>query len=480
MILPQALSLEALTERHGPRYKWLLLITVATGTIAGVLATSAFNVAVAVLSQQFGLGHEQVQWAVTGFMAAMTLSMLPTAWLLDRIGFRRLFLGAVLVLTAASVAGSLAQSFGQVVLARVLQGTAAGILQPLGTLVVLRRFPPPMQGRASGLLTLGLVLTPAVAPAFGGLLVDHFGWAAIFLLNTPFCLLALALGVWLLPAPSAHAQHPFDWTGALLLSLATLAIVDGVSSLHRDGVLSAWTAAHVALTLLTLAAFLRHARRSPTPLIQLTLFGSRTFSMGSVVSFTYGFGLYGSTYLIPVFLQSALGYSATAAGSALIPGGIALVLSTPLAGRMADQFPPKAVTIAGLLLFGGSFFAFYVLGQHIGYAELLAATIVGRIGLGMILPALNLATLRHLAPHQLAQSSVIVTYARQLGGVFGIAMTAVFVEWREGAYHGLAEGIFTAYGQGFFLLGTVVLAAVLAALLMQGRPPAQPATPVRP
>jgi predicted MFS family arabinose efflux permease len=136
------------------------------------------------------------------------------------------------------------------------------------------------------------------------------------------------------------------------------------------------------LTLLTLAAFLRHARRSPAPLIQLNLFGSRTFTMGSVVSFTYGFGLYGSTYLIPVFLQSAMGYSATAAGNALIPSGIALVLSTPLAGRLTDQYPPKAVAIAGLLLFGGSFFAFYALGQHIGYATLIAATVVGRIGLG--------------------------------------------------------------------------------------------------
>ena len=469
---PRALSLDALNQRHGPRYKWLLLITVATGTIAGVLATSAFNVAITALSQQFGLGHDQVQWAVTGFMAAMTLSMLPTSWLLDRIGFRRLFLAAVAVLTLASVAGSLAQSFGEVVLARVLQGAAAGILQPLGTLVVLRLFPPHMQGRASGLLTLGLVITPAVAPAFGGVLVDHFGWAAIFLLNTPFCLAALALGAWLLPAPSPGQKHPFDWTGALLLSLATLAVVDGVTSLHRSGVLSAWTAAHAALALLTLAAFVRHARRSPAPLIQLSLFGSRTFTMGSVVSFTYGFGLYGSTYLIPVFLQSALGYTATAAGNALIPGGIALMLSTPLAGRLTDRYPPKAVAIGGLLLFGGSFFAFYVLGQHIGYAALIAATVVGRIGLGMILPALNLATLRHLAPHQLAQSSVIVTYARQLGGVFGIAMTAVFVEWREGAYRGQAGGLFTAYGQGFFLLGAVVLGAMLAALLMRGQAPA--------
>ena len=404
---------------------------------------------------------------MTGFMAAMTLSMLPAPWLLDRIGFRRVFLSAVLVLAIMSVAGSLAGSFGFVVLVRVLQGAATGILQPLSMLVVIRLFPANVQGRASGILTLGLALTPAVAPAFGGVLVDKFGWQAIFLLNLPFCLIALVLGLFLLPLPREIKKHRFDWLGAFLLSSATLSIVEGIASLQHSGLFAAWTLGHLALALSLAVVFVFHAKSSKLPIISPGLFRHRTFTMGTIVSFTYGFGLYGSTYLIPVFLQNALGYSATAAGSALIPGGLALAMTTPIAGRMADHYPPRTVAIIGLLLFSVSFFIFAELGGRITYLELLMATIVGRIGLGLILPALNLATLRHLEPHHLAQSSVVVSYMRQLGGVLGIAAIAVFVEWRESLYQAKPLGVFSAYSQGFFLLGMIVLSAIVAACLMK-------------
>jgi hypothetical protein len=241
-MIRRALSFDALSQRHGSRYKWLLLITVATGTIAGVLATSAFNVAVTALSQQFGLGHDQVQWAVTGFMAAMTLSMLPTSWLLDRIGFRRLFLAAVAVLTVASVAGSLAQSFAEVVLARVLQGPRPASCSPWARwwcCACSRR-------------------TCRAGPRA----CSRWGWSSPRRWRRPSaaCWWTISAGppsscstrpsAWP-PWPWAPGccrprgpRHPFDWTGALLLSLATLAVVDGVTRLHRDGVLSAGTAAH--------------------------------------------------------------------------------------------------------------------------------------------------------------------------------------------------------------------------------------------
>lgn len=472
MRLPRPRTFDALTQRHGDRYKWLLLAVVGIGSVAGVLSTSAFNVAVAALGQEFGLGQDRVQWAVTGFMAAMTLAMLPAAWLLDRIGFRRTFLGALCLLAAGSIAGSLAGSFGFAVAARVLQGVATGVLQPLAVLVVLRLFPPDIQGRASGVLTLGIALTPAVAPAFGGVLVDTFGWRAIFLLNLPFCLVGLVVGLFLLPLPREIKRSRFDWLGAGFLSVATLAVVEGVSSLQHSGLLNAWTLGHFALVMALVAGFAVHARRSASPIIHPSLFAHRTFTMGTIVSFTYGFGLYGSTYLVPVFLQHALGYSASAAGSALIPSGIALVLTTPVAGRMADHFPPKQVATVGLLLFGGSFFMFYVLGGRVTYAELILATVVGRIGLGLILPALNLATLRHLDARHMAQSSVVVSYMRQLGGVLGVAAMAVFVEWRMAALGGGAAGIASAYAQCFGFLGVVILASVLAASLMQHRPAA--------
>lgn len=458
-------SREQLQARFGGRYPWLALTVVALGTVAGVLSTTSFNVAIPALVERFGLGQERVQWAITGFMGAMTLAMLPTPWLLDRFGFRRCFLFALAVLASASVAGSLAGSFPLVVAARIVQGAAAGMLQPLGTLTVMRLFPAGSQGRASGMLSFGIVLAPAVAPALGGMLLDHFGWQAIFLINLPFCLAAGLAALFLLPQGSQRQTQGFDWLGVGLLGLATLCTVEWVAALHHSGLMHLWTWLQAGIALAALALFIRHGRRAAHPIVSLALFRDRPFAMGTLVSFSYGFGLYASTYLIPVFLQSALGYSATDAGVALMPAGIALALCIPLAGRLADRFLPQWITIGGLLLFGLSFLALAIIGGHIDYAGLVAATILGRVGLALILPSLSLAALRGMEIHQLGQSSMVISYVRQLGGVLGVALAAVFVEWRQ-TLPG-AGGTTQAYSDSFLLLAGVFVLAIVAAALMK-------------
>lgn len=469
-LLPHAQPFDVLAARYGERYKWIVLFILGLGTVAGVLCTSSFNVAVPALTRHFGLGQDQVQWTMTGFMAAMTVAMLPTAWLIDRIGLRRVFLLALVVLSVASVAGFVAPGFAWVVAARILQGVAAGVLQPLGILALMRLFSAESRGRAAGILTVSIAFTPAVAPALAGMLLDRFGWQAIFLLGVPFGIVASVAGLVLLPAPRQIIARPFDWAGLGWLTLATLALIESVASLSHSGLLSLWTLAQAALVVVATVCFVRHAAHIPAPLIQPALFADRTFTMGSVVSFSYGFGLYASTYLVPVFLQNALSFGAGGAGMALMPGGIALILTLPVAGRLADRFPPKWVTLAGLAAFGLSFVLFALEARHISYTEIIVATVVGRIGLGLILPALNLATLHHLEPHQLGQSTVVISYARQLGGVMGVAIVAVFVTWREHLYGTTAPGIFDAYAQGFMLLAVVFALAIAAAARMRSTP----------
>lgn len=467
--LPRIQSRDELIQRYGERYKWLVLMIVGLGTVAAVLATTSFSVAVPALGRAFGIGQDRVQWAITGFMGALTVAMLPTPWLLDRIGFRRLFLGALTMLAVTSVAGALSQSFAFVVGARILQGVAAGLLQPLANLVVMRLFPAHSQGRASGLLGFGIVLAPALAPTLGGLLLDQFGWQAIFLLSLPFCAVAGVLGLFLLPRAGAAVRRPFDWYGVGLLCVATLTMIECVSSLQHSGLLAPWTLAQLAIVALALGAFVRHAKRAAAPIVHLAVFGERSFAMGTVVAFAYGFGLYASTYVIPVFLQSALGFAATLAGLALLPSGIALAITIPLAGMLADRCSPRWITVAGLVLFGASFGVFALRGGGIGYTELIVVTVVGRIGLGLIIPALTLAMLRHTHAELLGQSSMVSNYVRQLGGVLGIALIAVFVEWRESIHGSTAPGIFAAYSQAFLLLAGAFVLALLAALRMKPR-----------
>ena len=463
--LSPAASFEDLSLRHGERYKWLVLFVVGLGTVAGVLSTSSFNVAVPALSRRFALGQDQVQWAMTGFMAAMAVAMLPTSWLLDRLGFRRVFLGAVSLLALAGVAGAVSPNFAWLVAARVVQGAATGVLQPMGILAVLSLFAQDRQGRASGMLSFCIVLAPAVAPAIGGVLLDRFGWRAIFLINLPFCLVAAMSALYLLPLPRGIVRRRFDWAGVALLASATLALVGGVASLKDGGLLS--IATQMLFALAASVAYVRHARRDAAPIIGIGLFARRTFALGSLVAFAYGFGLYASTYLIPVFLQDALRYSATAAGVALVPSGVALALTIPLAGRAADRYSPRAITVIGLALLGASFLSFAWLGGRIVYGELIGITVLGRIGLGLILPALSLATLRELAAHEITQASVVISYARQLGGVLGIVIAAVFVEWRAAVYGRLVPGVYAAYSQGFLLLPAVFVLAFVAGCLMQ-------------
>ncbi len=428
-----------------------------------------FSVAVPAMGAYWGMGQDRVQWVITGYMAAMTLAMLPTPWLLERFGFRRVFLGTVLFLGLTSLAGALVSDFAGTVAIRLLQGVAAGVQQPLSMVVVMRLFPPGRQGRATGMLSFGIVLAPAVAPALAGVLLEHFGWQSIFLLSVPFCLLAGLLAVHLLPRAEDIQRRPFDWYGVALLSVITLALIEWVSTLREAGPLATWSRTLAGVALLSAGLFVVHARRSAAPIFSLELFRERSFAMGILVSFAYGVGVYASSYLIPVFLQNALGYGASPAGLALMPSGFVLAAAIPLAGLLADRHSPRWITVAGLLVFGLSFLYFGLRGSAVSYAEILWDTMIGRVGLGLIIPALTLATLRHLQPRLMGEASMVNNYIRQLGGVLGIAIVAVFVEWRIAVYGATPRGIDAAYSEAFLLLTVSFLLATVAALRMKPR-----------
>ena len=206
MISPPS-SLAALRARYGPRYRWLSLGTVMLGTIASIMASTIVNVAVPDMSQHFTLGQERAQWLAAGFMAAMTVSMPLTPWLLERHGYRRTYAGAVLLLLAGSIAGGLSNSYELVLAMRVTEGLAAGVLQPIPAIIVLRGFKPEEQGRAMGLFGFGVVLAPALGPSIGGVLVEWFGWRSIFFVASPFCLARAAAGVEAAPAQRTRRRR---------------------------------------------------------------------------------------------------------------------------------------------------------------------------------------------------------------------------------------------------------------------------------
>jgi EmrB/QacA subfamily drug resistance transporter len=469
--LPAPDSLAALAARHGPRYRWRVLMTVMIGSIASVMSSTIVNVAVPDLMRYFGIGQERAQWVAAGFMSAMTLAMLPTPWLLQRYGYRHTYIAAVGLLMAGGVAGGLAQHYPLVLAMRVAEGLAAGVLGVIPSIIVLRAFDAGERGRAMGIFGFGVVLAPAIGPTIGGVLVEHFGWRSIFFFVVPFALWAMWLARRYLPvaAPGGGApgerSEPLDWFGLGLAAVGVLGLLNGLVHLHDAVPLTA--ALLLAIGGAALALFVWHASRTAAPLIDLRLFRSRPFAMGSVVAFIYGMGLFGSTYLVPVFMQSALHFPPSQAGAALMPAGLVLALTIPAAGRLADRYPAHALVALGLALLALSFALMATVGAASALWLLMLWAVVGRIGLGFVLPSLTLGAMPGLDANAVPQAASTISFLRQLGGACGVSIVGIFLEWRLRAGATTGAVPLAGFAQTFWLVAVLTALAMAAALRMR-------------
>jgi EmrB/QacA subfamily drug resistance transporter len=470
---PSPHTLAALRQRFGPNYRWRVLLTVMIGTMASIMASTIINVAVPDMSQVFTLGQERAQWLSAGFMAAMTLSMLTTPWLLDRYGYRRTYVGAVLLLLAGGVTGGLAGWFELVLAMRVAEGLAAGVLQPIPAIIILRAFEPHEQGKAMGIFGFGVVLAPALGPSVGGVLVEWFGWRSIFFVVVPFCLAALVLARRYLPvtAPGGVAANRsgarLDVRGLVLIAVAVLCLLNGLVGLH--GASRGPGLALLAGAALAVVLFIAHQRRSAQPLMRLELFSHRAFAAGGWVAFIYGMALFGSTYLVPVFMQIALKLPPSQAGAVLLPAGLVLAVTIPLAGRLADRLAVNRLVSAGLLLLAASFALMVFVDPTTALWVIALFAIVGRIGLGCVLPSLNLGAMRGLPDTLISQGASSINFLRQLGGAVGVSLAGIVLEWRLQA---LPAAPLRAFHETFVLLGAITALAMFAAWRMT--PPVPP------
>ena len=459
-------------QRFGPRYRWRVLLTVMIGTMASIMASTIINVAVPDMSRVFTLGQERAQWLSAGFMAAMTLSMLTTPWLLERYGYRHTYSGAVLLLLAGGITGGLSGGFELVLAMRVAEGLAAGVLQPIPAIIILRAFEPHEQGKAMGIFGFGVVLAPALGPSVGGVLVEWFGWRSIFFVVVPFCVAALVLARRYLPttgpggAVANRAGARLDVRGLVLIGAAVLCLLNGLVGLHAAARGPAW--ALLAAAAVAVALFIAHQRRCAQPLMRLELFGHRAFAMGGWVAFIYGMALFGSTYLVPVFMQLALKLPPSQAGAVLLPAGLVLAVTIPLAGRLADRMPVSRLVSAGLLFLALSFVLMVWVGASTALWVITLIAIVGRIGLGCVLPSLNLGAMRGLPPALISQGASSINFLRQLGGAVGVSLAGIVLEWRLQV---LPAEPLKAFHETFVLLGAITACAMVAAWRMEPAAP---------
>lgn len=501
---PRPASLAEMQAHYGEKYRWRLLLAVMIGTMASIMSSTIVNVAIPDLSHHFHLGQERAQWASSGFMIATTVSMLCTPWLLSAFGYRRTYVVSMVMLLGGGVVGGLSNTFELVLAARVVEGIAAGVVQPIPPIIIMRAFAPHERGRAGGIFGMGVVLAPAIGPSIGGLLVSGFGWRSIFFMVLPFCIAALWLAYRYVPvsapggvAPDRHGNR-LDWPGLLVSGMGTVALINGMVALHGADRTQAWALLGLAAVCLSVFWYWQHRQvrgaaqggavgsgvGGGQPLMHPALFNSRSFAAGSLVAFIYGTALFGSTYLLPLYIQMAQGLSAAHVGTIMLPAGLVLAVTIPLAGRLSDRVPIRVLICAGLGLLAASFGLMLVLGLGAAIFWLVAWSVLGRIGLGFILPSLNNGAMSGLEPKLISQASSAINFIRMLGGSIGVSLCGIVLEWRIAA-HGddlkqaaSSPARLAAFDEAFLMLALLCVVAMAAAWRMKStpRPSAPPPT----
>ena len=463
-------DLASLTARFGVLYRVWLLGVLMLGSMVMVLSSTSINVALPAIMDEFAMGRPLAQWLATGFLAAMTAGLLLAAWAQAKLGSRLTVQISIGLFVVCSIVALVATEGWQLIVLRILQGASAGIIQPLATVLIFRVYAGGGRGAALGVYGLGLMIAPSIGPTVGGYLVDHFGWTSAFWLPLPVCFVLLFAGHWLLPDESNANAKRLDVLSFVMLTVAIFAGLGAISEAQRYD----WNDWHVCvlalLTVVCSAVFFLRTLKSDRPILSLRLWRLAAFRRASWVALALGLGLYGSTYLIPLYLQTIKGYSAGDAGVLLLPAGILLGLASFASGWLCDRIAIVWLLCAGLFLFAISAVWYGLWGASSGFLWLCVIAALGRMGIGLIMPALSTASLDSLTVDELPYGAGAVTFVRQLGGAFGINLLTVFLEWQHQSLGGDFSAETTAFERTFILLGLAFILALWPAWRLRKLP----------
>jgi EmrB/QacA subfamily drug resistance transporter len=389
------------------------------------------NVALPDIMGAFGIGQDRVQWLSTGALAAMTMGMLVNAWLIHSFGQRKTFIVALSVFVGSLALAGLSPNDSVLICSRIVQGAVAGMLQPFAMYTIFRVFPENQRGLAMGFFGMSVLLGPALGPTIGGVMIDHFNWRYIFYVAAPICIAAILLGSVFMPErEQTGARLRFDWLGFLLMSGSMACLLTGLSNGQREGWHSTFVLTLFAVAALGSTAFFWWELRVAHPLVNLKIFRSVQFSAAAAVACIFGIGLFGSTYLVPLYVQTVQHFTPLSSGLLLMPAGILMGIAMPIAGFLSDRVAARNMIFAGLLCFGISSFWLAHVDSNMSFWTIAWAVIISRIGLAIMKPSLNVAALRALQPELLSQGAGMINFARQLGGAFGVNLLSMTLDRR--------------------------------------------------
>jgi EmrB/QacA subfamily drug resistance transporter len=405
---------------------WTLGITALASfmmALDGQVVTTAF----ATIRSDFDASVETLQWTVNAYNLSFAVLLLTGAAIGDRFGRRAMFAAGIFVFALASVGCALSGSAASLIAARAVQGAGAALVMPLAMAILSGAFPKEERARALGIFSGVTGFALIIGPAIGGLITESFGWRWIFWINLPIGLIAIAL-VFSRLRESFGPLARLDIPGLAIVAAAALALVWGLLRGNMAGWTSRETVGALATGTLLAVAFVAWELRAPAPMVPMRLFGARAFASGVAASFLFYAAMYGVLFLLPQFLQAALGYGPFGAGLRLLPWTATLFVTAPIAGALVNKAGERLLVVAGLLMqaIGLGWIAINA-APGMAYSELVAPLLLAGVGVSMAMPAAQNAILGSVAATEIGKASGVFNMGRFLGGMFGIAaMVAVF------------------------------------------------------
>jgi len=429
----QSFEIAAWRPRHNP---WLIALTVTLATFMEVLDTSIANVALPHIAGSLGASSDESTWVLTSYLVSNAIILPISAWLATRMGRKRFYMSCVALFAGSSFLCGLAPTLGMLIFCRVLQGAGGGGLQPSEQAILADTFSLSKRGMAFAVYGMAVVVAPAIGPTIGGWITDNYSWRWIFYINVPISLISLYLTHRLVEDPpylkqakerSKGISVDYIGLGLVALGIGTLQLVLDKGQ-EADWFSSHWITILLALSIVMLVAWVIWEWRHEHPIVELTLLKKRNFATAMFFMFILGAVLYGTTVLIPQYLQLLMGYSAVSAGEALAGGGFIMMLMMPLSGFLVSKMDQRVLMSIG---FGTTAAALYymtthmTLGMDFRTASLLRVYQVA--GLAFIFVPSNMLSYVDVPPEKNNQISSMISFIRNIGGSIGIALLATFI-----------------------------------------------------
>jgi DHA2 family multidrug resistance protein len=426
LAIPLRAGMSPLAERAAREgwLKWAIAISAAFAAVLEVIDVSIVNVALPYMQGNLGATLSEIGWVSTGYSIANVIVIPLSAWLGTRFGKKRYFVFSLVAFTLASVMCGVADNLGMLIIGRVIQGLGGGGLLAKAQALMFETFPREEQAKASMVFTLGVIAGPAIGPALGGYLTDNFGWRWIFFINVPLGIMAVFMcTTFLLPDdPKAIRRVEVDWLGILFLAMGLGGLQTVLEQGQQDDWFSSGFIQRMAfMSVFGLAAFVWQELRTAHPAVDLHVLRYRSLWAGSLLSLVVGMGLYGTIFVVPIFAQTVLNFTATKTGLMLVPGALASAAATFAFRPLAKVFSPRQLIAIGSCMTIGVMLSLTTLNTDTGADQLFWPLIWRGFATVLMFFPLSLATLGPIPKNDVSSASGFFSLTRQLGGSIGIA-----------------------------------------------------------